>query len=382
MRKNSRQSVAYVFPISHRFRVPFHEELKRILNSRNIDYTYVYSDVELDGKDDTKRIEWAKPSALIHFRIFGRRLMYQAAFLKTLTCDLVILQHENGLLGNYPILFARNLLKQRVAFFGHGKNFQATNSDSLAERFKRYLATKVNWWFAYTERSAEIVSAAGFPKARITVFNNSIDVSAISYELESLPLADRRRAREEFGGSCNIGIYIGGLYEHKRIPFLIEAAKLVRAIVPDFQLLIIGGGPDFAVVQAAAASNPWIHALGPKFGREKTLLASLANVTLMPGLVGLGVLDSFAYGTPMVTTNVPYHSPEIDYLENGVNGVVVDPCDDLEAYAAAVARILLDPSWRERLVEGGRAALKSYSVENMALRFAEGVVQALHAEPN
>jgi glycosyltransferase involved in cell wall biosynthesis len=95
-----------------------------------------------------------------------------------------------------------------------------------------------------------------------------------------------------------------------------------------------------------------LHALGPKFGAEKTLYVSLGKVWLMPGLVGLGVLDSFAYETPMVTTQLPYHSPEIDYLQDGVNGVIVRDSDNPQAYADAVHRVLSDLQYRDTLIQG------------------------------
>ena len=98
----------------------------------------------------------------------------------------------------------------------------------------------------------------------------------------------------------------------------------------------------------------------------------------MPGLVGLGVLDSFAYGTPMVTTDVPYHSPEIDYLKDGVNGIIVNEAEDVDAYADAVARILTDEVWRTHLQAGAVEALQTYTIEAMAQRFADGVMKMLN----
>ena len=99
----------------------------------------------------------------------------------------------------------------------------------------------------------------------------------------------------------------------------------------------------------------------------------------MPGLVGLAVLDSFAYGVPMITTDVPFHSPEIDYLEDGKNGLIFRPADDPKLYAERVIALLGDDIGRDRLVEGGRAALDLYSIENMVERFAFGVLAALEA---
>ena len=110
-------------------------------------------------------------------------------------------------------------------------------------------------------------------------------------------------------------------------------------------------------------------------------MVSLGKTFLMPGLVGLAVLDSFAYGMPMVTTDYPYHSPEIDYLEDGLNGVIVKDAENPRAYADAVIRVLKDEPYRKGLKDGARKALKTYTIESMAERFAEGVIRALEAPP-
>lgn len=370
--------VAYIYPYAFQYRREFHEFLRSKLALMGVEYQFIYSkNPHFPDRGDFIPPEWAISVPCTYLKLGGAEIRYQHALMKAFGLDLAIVQQENGLAMNYPLQVLGPLLGTKVAFFGHGRNFQSTNIGGLKEKFKRFWIDKVDWWFAYTERSADIVATAGFPRERITVFNNAIDTSTIRSELASISETDRAALRARFGGSENIGVYIGGLYHHKRIPFLIEAAKAVRRLVPDFQLLVVGGGIDGPIVQAAAAEHHWIHALGPKFGREKTLIASLGRVFLMPGLVGLGVLDSFAYGAPMVTTELSYHSPEIDYLKDGVNGVLVAESDSVEAYASAVARVLTDADWRAMLRAGGEEALETYTVENMADRFAEGVMRAL-----
>ena len=369
--------VAYVFPTSHRFRLPFHERLRDELGRRGIQYDYYFSSAAAGSKGDTAPLVWAHDTPLISVKFGSIRLAYQAALRATWDADLVIIQQENSLLVNYAIQIARRLYGKRVAFFGHGRNFKAENLNSLSERFKRFWSNHVDWWFAYTERCADIVSAGGFPSDRITVFNNSIDISSISREIESLSASDLDCVRGQLQKSSNIGVYVGGLYKQKRIPFLIDAALEIRRRVPDFQLIVIGGGDDAELIRSVSRKEGWIHYLGPMFGREKSAYISIAKVMLMPGLVGLAVLDSFVYGTPIVTTAVPFHSPEIDYLENGANGVLVADPDDLPGYATAVVQILRDEIYRENLKAGGRRALAKYSVEAMASRFAEGVANAL-----
>lgn len=379
-----RKRVCYVYPYAFRYRKAFSERLKQLLDASGVDFEVIHcSDPKLRApRGDLEAPEWAIDSRCVRFDLAGRALRYQGALRRAMSYDLVIMQQENGLLVNYPLQLLSNVFGYRTAFFGHGRNFQSRNPDGWAERFKCFWLRRVHWWFAYTERSAAVVEAAGFPRHKITVFNNAIDISAIREALVSIGPEEREAARRQLlGGSRRVGVYVGGLYEHKRIKFLLAAAREIRRRLPDFHFIAIGDGAEAGLLREAAAAHDWIHYPGARFGREKSLLVGLADVFLMPGLVGLAVLDAFAHGTPMVTTDLPYHSPEIDYLEDGVNGVIVDESGSVAAYADAVVRVIVDDAWRRRLQAGAQAALETYTIENMAERFAGGVLQALRDQP-
>ena len=361
------------------YRVPFHEAVRTELATSGIRYQLLYGAPRPGEatKQDSAAIRWAEEISSTYLGP-GGRLVWLSVVGKVRGADLVVITQENALLNNYALQFWRRFGGPRLAYFGHGKNFQSSRPDSAAERFKRLWIKQVDWWFAYTQRSAAIVADAGFPRDRITVVNNAIDTSGIAAEVAALDPAAQTAFRQSLvGGSQNVGVYVGGLYPEKRLGFLLDAARLVREDVPDFHLLIIGAGPDAGIAEAAAAELPWVHYAGPKFGAEKTALASLGRVFLMPGLVGLGVLDSFAYGTPMVTTDVPYHSPEIEYLRHGENGLIV--ADDVRTYAEAVTELLTDETWRLQLRRGGEVALETFTIQAMARRFADGVLEALRS---
>lgn len=376
---NPLRVVFYARVLTH-YRVEFHERVRKALEEEGVEYALLYSRgrPQEEKKDDIAHLEWASEAPVRYFGA-GGKLTWQVANGSLKGADLVIIGQENVLLHNYPLILKSRLFGEpKVAFFGHGRGFQAENPNGLGERFKRFWASKVDWWFAYTPEGARAVVDAGFPQERITVFNNAIDTSEITRTLAEISDADIADLRASLvGGSEHVGVYVGGIYAHKRIGFLLEAAQRIRARVPDFHLLVIGGGPDAHLVQAAAAEHDWIHALGPRFGRDKSLHVSLARVFLMPGLVGLAVLDAFAYGTPMVTTDLTYHSPEFEYLRDGENGLVVADADSADAYAAAVTRVLTDDDLLARLAAAGAADARLYTIENMADRFAQGVLMAL-----
>jgi glycosyltransferase involved in cell wall biosynthesis len=372
--------VVYIYPYAFHYRVPFHERVRVLLTAQGIAYDVIYSsDPKLRAaRGDLAAPEWAVDVKCTYLSVAGAELRYQHAFLKALRYDLIVLQQENGLLLNYPLQLIAPLLGRRAAFFGHGRNFQSSRPGGWKERFKRLWINRVFWWFAYTGASAAVVRGAGFPADRITIFNNALDTSTQQSELASIGEEEKAELRRRLlGGSSNVGIYIGALYPLKRIDFVIEAAKRVREAVPDFQLIILGGGEQADLARAAAAACDWIHYMGPKFGAEKALLASVSRVLLMPGVVGLAVLDSFGYGLPMVTTEYPYHSPEIDYLQHGHNGLIVGAAGGAQAYADAVVQTLRDDALRQTLIAGARQALTHYTIDAMAQRFADGVLAAL-----
>ncbi len=297
---------------------------------------------------------------------------------RALASDLVIAPQEIKYLVPLLALVLSRLTHARFAFWGHGKNFQASNPNCLRERIKRYLSRRVDWWFAYNDLSARVVCETGFPWTRITSVVNSIDTSALTARRATLTEGEIRAAREELGiHTNNVAIYTGGLYPVKRLPFLIRALECIRCEVPDFEFIIIGDGPERPWLDKAITSHPWIHVLGSKNDHTKVPYWALARILLMPGGVGLIILDSFALGVPMVTTDTHLHGPEIEYLRNGENGVLVECGGSHQEYADAVIRLLRNPAEIRRLKTGAIASTGHYSIQNMAKNFANGVLLAL-----
>ncbi|HLB08608.1 MAG TPA: glycosyltransferase family 4 protein [Gemmatimonadaceae bacterium] len=247
---------------------------------------------------------------------------------------------------------------------------------------KRLISRWPHWWFAYTEGSAEVVRRLHFPSDRITAVQNAIDTDALRQRRASVSDEELAALRLRWNiQSRNVAIFVGGLYAEKRIQYLIEAAHALRRRVADFELIVIGAGPDQQLVEQAAREHRWIHYLGPCLGTDKVPFFGLSKVMLLPGLVGLGVLDSFALEIPLVTVDLAFHSPEVEYLRHGENGVKLPAGTDPEEYAAAVSSLLGDERAREHLQAGCRVAAQTYTIEAMVSRFAAGVLLAIGRGP-
>lgn len=369
--------VSYIFPVSHHYRLPFHERLRALLAAHHVDYRVVYCDPgEVNRhKKDTVDIVWGVKVA--RSDLVGGAV-YQHGLREALKSDLVIVQQENSLALNYLLNVASMLGLKKLAYFGHGRNFQSRRPRGRAERFKRFWATKVDWWFGYTDETRRHVESLGFPPERITVFNNSVDTTEVRTAISTVaPERLRERSNELRLIGNHVGVFVGGLYPDKRLEFLIESAELIRSRIADFELIVVGGGEQLPLIQQLAISRPWITVTGPRFGRDKIELMMLGQLFLMPGLVGLAVLDAGAANLPTITTAFPYHSPEVAYIEDGVSGVIVRDWKSPHAYSDAVATLFENPVQLAAMRAAAGRMAQALTVEAMAGRFAEGVLKAL-----
>lgn len=357
------------------YRVPLFETMRASLAADNVELRVLHGDATAPEKDkqDVGHLAWATHLPTRYFA--GGRLCWQPFARAARGSDLVIVTQENKLLNNLPPLL-NPWRRQKLAFWGHGRDMQADNPDAWSERFKAWTTRRVDWWFAYTEISAGCIRAAGFPSDRITVLHNSIDTSELRSAIAEARLLGRRALRAELGlGEGPVGIYLGSLYADKRIPWLIDAAVRLRQRVPTFELLVAGAGPQRRLVEEAAAEHAFIRYVGPVRDARKARCLAAADLMLNPGLVGLGILDAFAAGLPLLTTDCRIHSPEIAYLDSGRNGVMT--ANEMQAYVGECLRLLHDAQALAAMSRGAAASADQFSIQRMAARFCDGVLACL-----
>lgn len=358
------------------YRVPLFEQLALRLAEADIRLQLLHGDpTESEAKkNDSGSLPWAQhlPTRyLLDGRVCWQPFLQQAA-----GSALVIVTQENKQVNN--LLALASPRRPAMAFWGHGRNMQARAPDGAFERFKRWTTCRVDWWFAYTELSARFVRDDGFPPDRITVLNNSIDTEELRAAVTQARRQTRAALRASLGlGEGPLGLFMGSLYEDKRIGFLIEAARAIHSHVPSFELVLAGDGPQRPLVEAACREHPFLHYLGSVRGARKAELLAASDLMLNPGLVGLGILDAFVAGLPMVTTDCHLHSPEIAYLDSGRNGLMT--ADSVPAFVDAAVGLCSDEARRQALAEGAERAGADYSIQRMAERFTAGIVAALAA---
>lgn len=369
--------VCIIQPVMKAYRVPFFIGLSNRLAQSGITLQVVYG---TPWVAEAKRGDHAElPSHLgkkvKSYMLFGK-LFVQPVVRSWITADLVVVEHANKHLLNYFLTCLWRIGIKRIAYWGHGRNRQGI-TNSLVEKLKRRTLHWADWWFAYTSDAAKYVAQQGFDHRAITVVENAVDTRQLRADLDSLCQSDRETALTGLGwtGHARIAVFCGSIYKNKRLDILFSAAELVHASNPDFRLLIIGGGPLATWVSNMADIHSWIRYVGPKFGHDKSVMLSLAEMFLNPGLVGLGILDAFCAGLPLLTSVSPSHGPEIEYLVDGQNGLMLAPTP--ESFANGILSLLNDENLLDRLRKGAYRSSQNYSIEAMIENFAAGVERCL-----
>ena len=370
--------VAIVQRVFPHYRLSFMRKLREKLESHAIDLRLVYGQERpaTVPKSVDLADSWATKIKNQYIDTPVGELVWQPCLSYLQNVDLLIVEQANRLLVNYPLQFFWRNRKRKLAFWGHGANFQAQNKSGFKEKLKASFVGKVDWWFAYTGSSAALVRSAGYPSERITVVNNSIDTEGLETAMRSVTPEQKLSIRERLGlGEGPVALYCGGMYPEKQLSFLLDAAKQLRKIVPDFNIILIGSGPDEDLVVEEAAKHSWIHYPGAVYGAERAVYFSLSNLMMMPALVGLAIVDSFVAGVPLFTTDIPVHGPEIFYLENEQNGIMTP--FDLAQYVDGVAKYLRDKEQMTTLVKGCAESASRYTLDAMVENFATGVSAVL-----
>jgi glycosyltransferase involved in cell wall biosynthesis len=368
------QSVAILQESVEEYRIRFFEVLHQRLAAKGIDMTLWVHESGIPAK--YRNLSYLRPLQCI-----GRGKFRWAKLPRSVKkADLLIQPQQVRHLSFLSCLLWRKWTGRKNAFWGHGRCFDPEFEQRVSEKLKRWFSLQVDWWFAYNDLSKRIVAELGFPSERIASVMNSTDSISLRKRLVEVQTEGLEVWRQRLGlGSGPIGVFTGRLYINKRVEFTLDAAKEIRKRIPSFEMIFIGDGEDRPMVEASVRDLPWIHYPGALNNTDKVPYWAVADVLLNPGVVGLVINDAMALGLPTITTNFPTHSPEIDYLRDGISGIITAPWQEVAPFVEATVSLLQDP---RRLASMKAAAYEDgngFSAEIMAENFASGIVSALSA---
>ena len=208
------------------------------------------------------------------------------------------------------------------------------------------------------------------PGARMDVLMNAVPLA---------PLQDRWRSEDPQPTL----LFLGEIARHKGVCELARAFALVADRFPQLKLVYAGTG---AAIEEARRLGPQLG-LGGRIEctgwleseRKRAALAG-ATIFVLPSYVEgmpMALLEAMSWGLPTISTAVG-GVPEV--ITHEVNGLLVAP-GDVEALAAAIARLMSDSRLRQRLGEAARETIATRFSLNTAVERLLEIYRRFGLEP-
>jgi glycosyltransferase involved in cell wall biosynthesis len=268
--------------------------------------------------------------------------------------DVVIFLGDMHYISTWISLIFRNLMRKKSALWTIGMHRPAFRFNLLVRKLWFLLPSKI---FLYGEYGRSLLSKVGVRENRMCVIFNSLD-----FERQSAIYQEAINCEHQTTDVPLI-VSMGRVTERRNLNRLIEATALLRERGRDIQVRIIGNGPALPRLEALAAAlgvTDRVHFLGAIYDEE--VLAShltAANVCVVPGVIGLGVVHAHTYGCPVITCgDMAIQAPEVEVMSPGVTGLFCD-WDDSVSVANQIERWLSDGRTKAAIREACRARVEA-----------------------
>ena len=271
-------------------------------------------------------------------RFFNVRFVVK--ILKRIKPDVIhITANHIWIIALYPYLQKENVVFTLHDVESHaGANHLFTNN--LLNKVNMNLSKRI---FVHGENLKKILLTKGYSEMDISVIKHG-DYSFLTNYMKNI----------DEDGSV---LFFGRILDYKGLPYLIKSVPLIKAQIPDINVIIAGMG-DFNKYKDLIEFPENFEIINmfipddriPEFFQR-------AGVVVLPYIEGsqTGIIPiAYSFKKPVVATNVG-SIPEV--VEDGVTGYIVPPRDH-EKLADAIIKILKNDSFRKQLGENAYAKMK------------------------
>lgn len=292
----------------------------------------------------------------------------------------LILQDGVRILSNLAIHALARVLGTKVLYYGHASNRQAGSTRSrLAARVTewirhRYLEAS-DGVIVYSESIRDDLRTRGL-RAPVFVAPNMIDTDEARRDLAQITQSNAAEFRREYGigPGDRVLVTVSRLVPSKRLDDFVGAIKSMEGHKgPRVVGIVIGDGPERRRLEAAvgAASIVFLGHL-ERTDLRTALLA--ADFMYLPGPVGLAVVEAFCAGLPVICHEDEGHGPEVDYLRDTENCLIVRSPDRVAGAVKCIELLMANEALHRQLAMN---ALATAQLQLQTAGMIEGFTAAI-----
>ena len=168
-------------------------------------------------------------------------------------------------------------------------------------------------------------------------------------------------------------ISVGRLVKRKGYDYLLKALCILKDKQPLLDLLIIGDGPDSAMLLQLSKDldiSDRVLFLTSVDDERKFQYLNCSDLYVLSSIhegFGIVLLEAMFCGLAIVATN---EGGQTDIITEGLNGTLVPPADE-NALAGAISKILEHPETIEEIGRRNKKTVKQYSISAVAERYMD-----------
>lgn len=229
------------------------------------------------------------------------------------------------------------------------------NIGRLQRKFRHYVISHAAAYLASSTRSREAQIAYGAQAEKCFVSLLTVDVD--QYRVEQ---ANRQ---------ANRLLCVGSLIERKGIDLLLRA---LNGIEEPWELALAGGGSEEEALHSLAQElgiGERVHFLGYLSREELKREYAKSGIFVLPtreDCYALVILEAMCAGLPIVSSI--YADGAYDMIENGENGVLVDPYQE-EEFRTCLRELLQQPEKAEKMGQKSLNLLDKFRFEQVSKGF-------------
>lgn len=328
-------------------------------------------------KSDLESIDY--PSELINRFYYQRE---EAAVVQNIFKPIlkyrprvVISQFSFKYLTFWLLFILKPIFRYKLIVWTHGIQNKERNKPfvSFRGRLSLFFYRNVDAIILYSNEIKDLFIAHRVTTKPIFVAKNTIDTHSLKGKLNTLQQINRDILKLELGFTTKYSIvYIGRLLKSKNIELLCGVFENMPSNL-DVALHIIGDGEEADLVLQKSKQNKSIVYHGAVYDDSlNSKLLYCSDILLMTGEVGLSIIHGFCFGLPLITVKGISHGPEIDFLNDGINGFFVDA--ETNAIVSKISDILTDDLKLQFLKQNAlESAYNECSVDNFLDGFSGAI---------